>query len=664
MKRAKSAIATRIEFPPRGGHHNQWYQCEACQVALKTVDDTHHKCPLCAKIYSGYPFDDVVFTRRHYALLRRMLDSAWAYAITTDQAYAEYAAKVLCGYAARYLKYPYHANTRWNVVWRKISGGRLFEQTLSEASCMANYLAPAYDLIHSSTAMTPDRHRAIRGKLIKPMLKNIDKYKAGVNNWQTWHNAAMFAGGVMLHDIAWMRKAIYGESRLRLGARTMSWAANTTAKSLKKAGNGFLFQLDHSVSSDGMWYENSWGYHFYSLSALVITAESARRVGLDVWHHPRLKSLFDLPTLYTMADGTLPRFGDDVNSRAQGRQALFEPAYAAFHDTNYLKLLGNTPSWHNVMHGRDLSQAIPQHALGSTVLEKTGHAILRTGGQAGITTAFTFSPYGGFHGHFDKLSFVMFAYGHELAVDPGRARSQAYRLPIHKQWYKATISHNAVLVDGVSQKAATGSLALFREEAGYAAVAATCNEAYRGVRHSRLLIQRPGYLLVVDRLRASRKHRYDWMYHNRGREAHCSLASDHVILGELEGGEYIKDTASEVSDAEIRITFPGKGVALQLLSAAAPGTMVTTGHGVGASVTDRVPLAILTRHGRDVVFASVLEPAATGDTPAVKEINASEADGVICVTVEHSSGQDVYTTKSPADLRVMFLPDAPPETTP
>jgi len=90
------------------------------------------------------------------------------------------------------------------------------------------------------------------------------------------------------------------------------------------------------------------------------------------------------------------------------------------------------------------------------VFEDAGHAILRTRGPAQLTAALTFGPYGGFHGHYDKLSFVFFGFGRELAVDPGRARSQAYRLPIHRNWYKATIAHNAVLVDGKSQKHCPG----------------------------------------------------------------------------------------------------------------------------------------------------------------------------------------------------------------
>ena len=69
-----------------------------------------------------------------------------------------------------------------------------------------------------------------------------------------------------------------------------------------------------------------------------------------------------------------------------------------------------------------------------------GHALLFEGD---CSLALTFGPFGGFHGHFDKLSFVWFGKGRELGVDPGRARSQAYRLRIHREWYRATLSHKS-----------------------------------------------------------------------------------------------------------------------------------------------------------------------------------------------------------------------------
>ncbi|NLX98961.1 MAG: hypothetical protein GXY83_22680, partial [Rhodopirellula sp.] len=72
---------------------------------------------------------------------------------------------------------------------KSTSGGHLFEQTLNEASTLADSIAPAYDLIHDAKVLSADDHRAIRQSLILPMLENIAKYQAGKSNWQTWHNA-------------------------------------------------------------------------------------------------------------------------------------------------------------------------------------------------------------------------------------------------------------------------------------------------------------------------------------------------------------------------------------------------------------------------------------------------------------------------------------------
>ena len=185
QERVDEWMQAPVVFPPRGIAHNQWYQCDDCQIGLETMDDTHHKCPKCEKVYTGHPYDDVIFGRitgRHF---RTALYAGWMYQLTGEKRYAEYTAMIFLGYAERYLKYPYHDNRNRVGNRASRSGGRLIEQTLGEASTMVSRIAPAYDLIYDSGVLSPEQNEVIRTKLIVPMLKGIDRNKRGKSNWQS-----------------------------------------------------------------------------------------------------------------------------------------------------------------------------------------------------------------------------------------------------------------------------------------------------------------------------------------------------------------------------------------------------------------------------------------------------------------------------------------------
>ena len=113
------------------------------------------------------------------------------------------------------------------------------------------------------------------------------------------------------------------------------------------------------------------------------------------------------------------------------------------------------------------------------------------GPEGTASAVLTYGPFGGGHGHFDKLSFVYFAMGEEQGYDPGRSRSQAYRLPVHRNWYRATVGHNTVAVDRESQEGVEGALELFLSNSKVSAAAANTDLAYEGVMHHRLVVLRP-----------------------------------------------------------------------------------------------------------------------------------------------------------------------------
>jgi hypothetical protein len=608
VARADAAIKTEPVFPPRGGQHNTWYQCRKCQLGLGRIDGTHHECPSCRTVYTGEPYDDVVFGDIHNRNLDAMVETAWAWAVTRDGKYADFATRILKGYAERYEGYEYHDSSLKKGKAANWTGGRLFEQTLNEAAAMARQIAPAFDLVHD--ALSPEDRAKVADGLVRPMLRNIAKNPAGKSNWQTWHNAGMLWGGAVLGEASWIEKAVADPA------------------------NGFARQMKVSVTSDGMWYENSWGYHFYTLSAMTHLAEGARRLGIDLWGHPSLRKMYTLAPRYAMADGSLPRFGDDVNSSAGRGSGMMEAAWAATKDPAVLALLGPRPSWESVLLGRDPAAASAAPPLASEVFPGAGHAILRSRGEAGLTAAVTFGPYGGFHGHLDKLSFVFFGHGRELGVDPGRARSQAYRLPIHTHWYKSTLSHNAVTADGHPQKPASGKLLRFSANADWAAVLARCDEAYADTRHDRLLVLGPEYLVVVDRLKGTFEQRYDWFYHSRGTAARSEAAADPGgTPPPCDGWDYTKDVKSGKTDGPFAVEFDDGPVVTTLRMAGAPGTGVATATGPGASVLERVPLVRVTRAGREVSFAAVIEPAKKGRKGRVRSVRLPEP-GTVAVETE------------------------------
>jgi hypothetical protein len=623
VAKAKEAIAAPVEYPPRGGQHNQWYQCDACQIALKTIDDTHHQCPRCQKIYTGAPYDDVIFAKTHSANLTAARDAAWAFAVTGEKPYADFAAGVLKGYAKRYRDYPYHDNSALGTKPGK-SGGHLAEQTLNESMMVTWQIAPAYDLIYDT--MSADDRRDVEDNLIRPMLENIGKHRAGKNNWQTWHNAAFITGGAVMGDIAWVKRAIDDKD------------------------NGFLDQMRVSVSQDGMWYENSWGYHFYTLQALAAITEQARRLNLDLWHHPAIKPMFTLPVRYTMPDGSLPRYGDDVSTSALKQQPLLAQAANAFRDRSMTQLVSLT-TFESILLGVKPEPNTKPVIEGSEVFTSAGHAILRTQGDAGLAAAITFGPFGGFHGHFDKLSFVFYGYGKELGVDPGRAASQAYRLPIHNNWYRATLSHNAVVVDGKSQEGASGLLLNFNNGPNLATTIVSCGDAYKGVAQTRAMILTPGYLLVIDHLTADSERRFDWVYHHRGTGVSSTVATGLGSIPEpYTGNEFLQNLKAGVTDQPAVVDFTGD-VGLRLTFDASPGSELLIGDGPFKSVDDRVPMAMLTRRGKDIRFVAVLEPTANGQPPKVTAVTSRPENNGAAISITREGKTDrVFIARESLDI--------------
>ena len=182
---------------------------------------------------------------------------------------------------------------------------------------------------------------------------------------------------------------------------------------------------------------------------------------------------------------------------------------------------------------------------------------------------------------------------------------------------------------------------------------ARCDTAYEGVRHRRFLCLTPSYVLVLDDLAADRPRQFDWLFHHRGLSAESDAANGQEP-GELSfpGWEYVQNVRFGVCDGPVRVRFLDRDLTTHLTMAATPGTEVRIADGVGQSVVDRVPLAMVSRRGDRVQLAALLEPVPEGQAFATPSLSVQQEQGVIRMVVERDGTRDEVTLNDQDQVQV------------
>jgi hypothetical protein len=150
---------------------------------------------------------------------------------------------------------------------------------------------------------------------------------------------------------------------------------------------------------------------------------------------------------------------------------------------------------------------------------------------------FDTGPYGGPHGHEDKLSFELFAYGTPFIVDPGSFTYQAS--DPYRNYFVGSQGHNTILVDGKSQVRRWGEAHMHPGTAAHShgswsttehfdCACGTYDDGYAefalrkpkngeiesDVVHVRQVVfAKPDYWLIVDDLSAAHEHSYSAFFH-------------------------------------------------------------------------------------------------------------------------------------------------------
>ncbi len=512
-------------LPPDGGQWTLWYVCPRHGVSLTFRPPDQHICPVDNERFTGWPYDEVIYARRHNDNASAARDNGLAFRLSGRMEFALAAKRILLAYADAYLSYPIKdTNNRPDAR----SGGRVGAQTLDEAVWLIP-VAWAYDLIASSCVLDASERAHIERDLLRAAVQVIRRNDAGQSNWQSWHNAAVGAAGFALDDAGLVAQAIDGPS-------------------------GFRFQMRESVFEDGLWYEGAWGYHFYALEPLWLLAEMGAHNGFDLYAEWPLRKMFEAPLKFALPDWSLAPFNDSRSVSILGYDRFYEVAWRRYDDPLFAALLGRAARPREaLLWGAESLPRTPPPALESEVFTASGNALLRAPGSDHVI-AFKFGPHGGWHGHYDKLSFVSFARGGTMAVDPG---TQSYAAPTHNTWDKVTVAHNTVVVDEKTQREAAGRLLAFATAGPMTAVRASAGEAYREAALERTLFLAPEYAVDAFTARSvdGQQHRFDWVYHNDGQAASPLRREPYKSFPSSNGYQHLVNTGAAVTAADWQALF-------------------------------------------------------------------------------------------------------------
>jgi hypothetical protein len=195
-------------------------------------------------------------------------------------------------------------------------------------------------------------------------------------------------------------------------------------------------ELSKQIYPDGAHAELAFGYHLLCLSHFYFPVQMAEKYPLllPAGYSNRLNGMIDFLLLSQKPDGRLPLINDtnemDVPSFLNDLRETFDRPDLLFAATNG-------------------AQGEPPQKT-STDFPYSGYYLMRSDWTPSARyLIFDAGSYGGFHGHEDKLSFEMSAYGAPMITDAGAyayTGDEAFRA-----YFVSTWAHNTALIDGLGQ---------------------------------------------------------------------------------------------------------------------------------------------------------------------------------------------------------------------
>lgn len=631
MKKSVQALMDEPVLVPSSGIANWtlYYYCPTCSVNLTFDwhDGRHHRCPQCGRVHTGEPFDSSWWGLVNMRNYNGAVTMGWLYAMTDDLAYANKARDILMAYAQNYPNYEVHGDIPYN------GPGRSGAQTLDEANFQRN-LAIAFDLVRET--LTGEEEARMREDMFIPGAQFLMEHRHNqLHNHEVIINSAIAAIGMLFEREEMIEFALH-------------------------TPYGLLYQLENGMLENGMWFEGSFGYHFYALTSFLAYEKFALNTKYSHIHHHNYTKMMNFAFDYLQPDGSIPMLGDTNYGHFRSNWQLYEFTYRELREPKMLYMLHHAykdQSRNNleaVIYGVDelppCPEIAPQRPL-HPAPGHSGHTLLSA--PDGRFLLFKHDRYGGEHDHYDRLGISYYALGQQAAPDMG---TTGYGALMHYDYYKNTGSHNTVVIGEENQAPANAVLTRFEEKDGVTTVEAVCDwnapftmpdtftivqwdeAAYRHVKMTRRIAWTDDYFVErydVDGVEDGRT--IDWVMHLPGARSAQEGEEKVACLSEKKPYKHIHDVTRLDGNTDVVHTFAQDAGTTRVFSAAFGGEYLM---GVGPGNPSYLDISYIIERvrGGNASFAHVVETSRSEGK--IERVAFERAGQELHIRVAHQDGSE------------------------
>jgi len=501
---AENFIRDHIELPIGPAEHDLEYHCPDCGtfLALDPHQPHRHLCIFCGKTFSGKQYDAAWRNRMHLSTSSDAKIASYAYVVQPSEELFNALKERLFFYARNYkMNFPEQGP--------EYSRGKVSNTGLGEAMWGLNMLW-VYDAI--GERLTETERNALRNDLFLPIAELLAPQASIIHNIHCWYLAAAGSIGAVFNEPHLVDASMNGPS-------------------------GLYAQVNRGFYNDGLWYEGSPTYQFFTLAGLMQLIQFAHvdiktlpdfaKYFISVWQVIRPDLVF--PPLNDCYFGMEPSSGQIV-TEPDGSWSLkryvvhYEIATGLTKDTELAHIL--SALYDGDTKNRIAPEALffgPEHLPLPAELPKKsihmngmGYSILRgeDRNHKSLYALLRFGQHGRDHEHFDKMQLIL--YGNDECVVPDLG-AITYTHPLHRMYYKGSLGHNLVVVNQKDQLRSVGWSCYFVPAPFVQIMEAEEDSCtYDAITQNRAVLMTDSYILDYYQIRCPFQNTYDWIHHNTG----------------------------------------------------------------------------------------------------------------------------------------------------